>query len=564
MSEVIAHNTIMEPYKETVSVKTTTGPIRGYIYKEDGKTYCKFKKIPYAKPPLGPLRFKPPSPITKWTEELDCTLDAPMPIQRNHKGEIFGAEDCLYIELSTKTLTPSKLLPVMFWIGTYMYSVNIDNFLDPTLLNDSGVLFVRCGFRLGPFGFLSINEFTAPGNCGLKDIVMALKWVQNNIEKFGGDPNNVTIFGSSTGGSITHLMMLSPMAAGLFHKAIIQSSSAFNNWSLTKNPYISVIELAKRLSITKSHQVEIVEELRTLPAEDIVAVASDLQAEIMPHATTNIFDSYFKPCIEVDHEGLQAFLTKSPWSILKSGNFNRVPLIIGSNSIEGSVFQFITKDFYSDFEKYNEDIRNIVPKHLLCDVKLSKEIGKKLLMFYFGENTTLCEKSKLQYIQLISDYYFLYFVNKTVRLHCEMVPECPVFYYVVNCAGKWSVPEDLCFLSNLGHSTELTFIFRIIDRNSSIPKNGTPDSFTTRNRVIRMWTNFAKFGNPTPDKHDELLQIQWQPVENKEKLNYLNIDTQLTMGINPFHERMKFWDNLHKEYSLVRMLAHFNDMGVSW
>lgn len=146
----------------------------------------------------------------------------------------------------------------------------LDNICDETLINAQDIVFVKCGHRLGPFGFLSINEFIAPGNIGLKDIVMALEWVQKNISNFGGDPSNVTLFGGSTGASSVHLMILSPMASGLFHKAIIQSSTALNRWSLAKNPVQNTLDFAKYMGINKTDKIEIVEELKNLSASTIM------------------------------------------------------------------------------------------------------------------------------------------------------------------------------------------------------------------------------------------------------------------------------------------------------
>lgn len=396
--------------------------------------------------------------------------------------------------MSTPNIIPDQPLPVMFWIGTYIFSTTIDDLLDPSLLNEHGVVFVRCGFRLGPFGFLSINEFSAPGNCGLKDIVSALKWVQRNIDKFGGDPNNVTIFGSSSGGSAVHLLMLSPMASGLFHKAIAQSSTAFNNWSLDKNPAQHVIELSAKLGIGKLHDIEMIEELRCIPAEDIMYAFAELENSLILLDSREIFNCSFKPCIEEDLEGLPAFLTKSPMAIVKSGNFNKVPLIIGSNNIEGSVIEHIQKDFYNDFNRYNENVSLLVPRSLsLHDTKVSQNIGHKLLKFYLGDNEKLTENTKSQYLQLISDYYFLYYVNKTVRLHSEFAPECPIYYYIVNCPSDWTMPTNLKFLSGLCHSSELPFIFRINLPDTQTSK-GSHESKITRQRVVKMWTNFARCG----------------------------------------------------------------------
>lgn len=434
--------------------------------------------------------LQPPSPIQPWKDVKDCTKDAPLPICRSLDTEITGSEDCLYIEVSTPNMHPHEPMPVMFWIGSYSFAFYMDNMFDPTLVNDQNVVFVRCGFRLGPFGFLSINDYTAPGNCGLKDLVMALKWVKNNISFFGGDPNNVTIFGNSTGGAIVHYMMLSPMATGLFHKAIIKSASALNNWSLAKNPCQPVVKLAKQLGIEKASKVEIVEELRSIPAIDIMKAFNNMALQIHEGENNDLIDAVFKPCIEVDLEGQPAFITKSPLLIMKSGNFNKVPLVIGSNNIEGATLQFMNKE-YADFDKINENVCRLVPRSLAGEDKLSKSIGHQLLKFYLGGDQHLREDTRTQYLQLISDYYFSYYVNKTIRLHTQVAPETPIYYYIVNYAGEWSMPNCSNFLDSLGHSAEFPFVFRI-----EVPEicKGSRDAVTTRNRIVKMWTNFAKTG----------------------------------------------------------------------
>lgn len=437
--------------------------------------------------------MQPPSPIKPWTEVLDCTKDTPLPMCFTFGDQTLGSEDCLYLEVITANMNPDKPLPVMFWIGGIGFVWYMDNICDPSLLIDQNVIFVRCGFRLGPFGFLSINDFTAPGNNGLKDIVMALKWVQSNISAFGGDPQNVTLFGNSSGGACIHLLMLSPMASGLFHKAILQSASALNNWSLAKNPYQPVMELAKELGVTKTCKVEIIEELKCIPALKIMNALRSLKQKLQDLDSHDAFDCVFKPCIEEEFEGQPAFLTKSPPIIIKSGNFNKVPFIIGSNNIEGSVMQFMKSDFYTDLEKYNENLCRIVPRPLVGDTTVSKTIGQQLLRFYLDGEESLTKDTRNQYLQLLSDYYFLYYVNKTVQLHSQFAPECPIYYYVINCAGEWSVPDHLKFVNSLGHCAEYPFVFRLRNHSNSCVIKGSRDSIIMRRRVVKMWTNFAKY-----------------------------------------------------------------------
>ncbi|VVC98416.1 unnamed protein product [Leptidea sinapis] len=540
-------------------IETSDGPICGYIDTTDEGTFYKFKSIPYAKPPLGNLRFKPSSSAEPWKEVLDCTKDAPPPLSLTYKKEIVGSEDCLYIEVSSPNIIPEKPLPVMFWVGSCNFMYTIDNILEPTLINKEDIVYVRCGFRLGPFGFLSINDFNAPGNNGIKDIILALKWVQKNILKFGGDPNNVTTFGTSSGAAIVHLMMLSPMANGLFHKSILESACALNWWSLSRNPLESTMHLAHDMGITKTDKLEVVEELRKLPAIDIMKTHSSYMLKTI--YKYDCFDAIFKPCVECFYEGQPVFLDKSPASILKSGNFNKIPFIIGSNNTESAVLEYMKDNFY-EYEIYNKDISLLVPKCLTNVEGESKiKIGQKILNFYWEGEECLTEHTKKEYLQMRSDYNFLYYIDKTIRTHIEVAPECAIYYYVMNYAGQWRVPKELDFFNCSGHVAELPFIYRIKTSNSGY-YGGSRDSIKTRKRVVKMWTNFAKYGNPTPDDDDPLLQITWDKVENKDKLNFLSIDTDLTKGRNPFYERMHFWDKIHEEHLILKFITHFIDMGV--
>ncbi|XP_059046080.1 juvenile hormone esterase-like [Achroia grisella] len=543
-------------------IQTLDGPVRGFMDDTDEQICYKFKGIPYGKPPLGSLRFLPPVPNDPWTEEIDCTQETPVPLFSCEDGKM-GSEDCLYIEISTPNLKPSKPLPVIFWINSVIFSHWIIDFCDSATITNHGVVFVTCSFRIGPFGFLSFNDCTAPGNCGLKDIVLALKWVQMNISRFGGDPENITLCGSNSGGSIVHLMMLSPMAKGLFHKAIIQSASALNNWSLSLNPSLTATELCQQLGITKIERHEIIEELRCLPAHDIINAFNNLNCRLNDTPHNDIFDAVFKPCIEDEFEGQAAFLTRTPLIIIKSGNFNKVPFIIGSNNTEASILDHIKWDYYkSNLEKLQENAGFLVPRSLCVEESKSKLVGEQILKFYLGDFESLTEKTKKQYHQIMSDYYFLYYLNKTVRLHSEYSPEFPIFYYILNCTGEWEVPEKLEILNLSGHFTELGFIFQI--KFDSKKCKGSRDSQITRSRMVKMWTNFAKHGNPTPDQDDPLLQVTWDPVENKDQLHYINIGTDITKGRNPFYERMSFWDKFYKDNVFLKANAYFNGMGIAW
>ncbi|KAI5634006.1 carboxylesterase family domain-containing protein [Phthorimaea operculella] len=532
-------------------VNTKDGPVCGYIDQKNERNYYTFKGIPYAQPPVEDLRFKPPLPTKSWTNLLDCTQDAPIPLGFNFEDELVGSEDCLYLDVISPNINPEKPLPVMFWIGQCAFLYHIDDILDPSLLVDEGCIIVRCGFRVGAFGFLSINDFIAPGNCGMKDIVLALKWVQSNISNFGGDPENVTLFGSSSGGSAVHLLMLSPMGAGLFHKAIIQSASAFSSWSVCKNPILVVMELANELEIKSTSLVAIVEELKRIEPTRIVKANRNMIQKAINGGRFLVFI----PCIEEHFEGQPTFLTLTPRATLKSGTYNKVPFIIGSSHIEASKVQTVYEKFYKYFEEHNKIPELVVPRSMSWDPEESKRIAEEVLKFYLDGECTLKINNKTQYLQLISDYHYHY-VYKAVKLHIEFAPDCPLYYYILDFTGEWDVPENLKMFNTIGHCAEIPLIFGV--KKSSIDPGickGSKDSVRTRKRVIKLWTNFAKYGNPTPDEDDALLQIKWDSVENPKKLNYLCLGAELDgTGAEGWNSGRGFIENISfREYKYSLM-----------
>ena len=311
----------------------------------DDQTVCTFKGIPYASPPLGHLRWRPPQPPERWSGTRPADTFGPRCVQPNrppHAVGYFGAEpeseDCLYLNVWTAAPSPSEKRPVMLWLhgGAFLVGSGSLPIFDGSALARRGAVVVTINYRLGRLGFLAHPELSAEqsyctsGNYGLLDQIAALRWVQTNIAAFGGDPSRVTIFGQSAGSSSVSSLMASPLAKGLFHRAIGQSGGAFFARIL---PTLDVAEQAG-LKFARALGAATIEELRSKPAREVqfrrpdengvlkeVYDASD-QKGIDRATAWSIIDGYVHPNRVMD--------------VFARGTQNDVPLISGATADEGT------------------------------------------------------------------------------------------------------------------------------------------------------------------------------------------------------------------------------------
>lgn len=345
--------------KPTPPVKIRTGTLTG-TYDKQGKIAI-FKGIPYARPPVGPLRWKPPQPALPWSGTLKAEKAGPVAIQLKVDGAetVFYAllegqgwgkiktgamklmikvapspkesEDCLTLNVRTPSLDTQAKLPVMVWIhgGGHFAGSGEDPMTDSTALSRRGVVTVTINYRLGLMGYFAHPELSresergVSGNYGTLDQIAALSWVQENISAFGGDPDNVTIFGESAGGESVVHMLTSPLARGLFHKAIMQSTSSAFPYMLLRHPFLTnpaVEELGQRFADRFAPLGEgQVDALRQIPPDSLYQPSRN---EIEFRRFNPAVDGYV-----LEKHPLQAFL---------DGDQARVPLLLGSNADEGT------------------------------------------------------------------------------------------------------------------------------------------------------------------------------------------------------------------------------------
>jgi para-nitrobenzyl esterase len=295
-----------------------------------------FKGIPFAAPPVGDFRWKPPQPVNKWTGVKAATTFAPGCVQDVSISRLFGApeatgEDCLYLNVWTPANAAGERRPVMVWIYGGAFSTGMTSIpaYDGAPLAGKGVVLVSIAYRLGPFGFLAHPELTkesgrGSGNYGLQDQIAALRWVKQNIARFGGDPNVVTIFGESAGGMSVSMLAASPAARGLFHRAISQSGGHFGPARTgtiggATSPSLRVAEGIGQAFLKRLGAADL-RSARQVPAEKIqAAMGPGSQGAFWP-----VFDGDVLP-----GDQYELYLAK---------RFNDTPVLIGSNSDEGITF----------------------------------------------------------------------------------------------------------------------------------------------------------------------------------------------------------------------------------
>ena len=305
----------------TEQAEVTGGIIEGVI--QDG--IVSFKGIPFAAPPVGELRWKAPQPIIAWQGVKDASDFAPGPMQDTAFGASLGgpqqvSEDCLYLNVWTGAKTIDEKRPVMVWIygGGFGIGMTSSPTYDGTNLAKKGVVLVSVNYRVGPMGFLAHPELSAEsgvgsGAYGIQDQIAGLRWVKDNIARFGGDPGNVTIFGESAGGYSVSMLAASPAAKGLFHRAISESGG---NMAPPRMTLKAAEEMGKAY-------------LEQLGAKDIQA-ARALSAETVQSGTKGM-GSFWPIPDDV------TFLEKQ-YEAYEAGQFNDTPILIGTNSDEGGLF----------------------------------------------------------------------------------------------------------------------------------------------------------------------------------------------------------------------------------
>ncbi|XP_049872482.1 juvenile hormone esterase-like [Pectinophora gossypiella] len=536
-----------------VQVRVREGILEGQeVENEFGGKFYSFKGVPYAQPPVGELRFKAPQPLKPWDGVRSATEHGPICYQ----DDIFlktgksGSEDCLYLNIYTPAIKPTKPLPVMFFIhgGGFVCGYGNDDLYGPEFLVREDVILVTINYRLEILGFLCLDIEDVPGNAGIKDQVAALRWVRDNISNFGGDPNNVTIFGESAGGACVWYHLVSPMSKGLFKRAIAQSGAATSSWASTFEPYERAKALAKQLGCESEDGKEIYEFLKCQPMEVLVNVKAPITLSETVRAGTNL---YFSIVSEKQFGDNERFFYGDIYDVLRNGVHEGVEIMSGFCADEGIVClaaganleEILTQtDAFPEVLTPGEITRN-------CPISTVLEVGKKTKKHYFGKQKVSMETVE-QYVKYLGDAMFNYGIVQAEKISSR-TNKVYLYEFSTQTERNWfaniiHIGDLLNNRPTVSHADDLAYLFPLkalsLVTNQKIDKDSK--TFELINNITKLWTNFAKYGNPTPDSS---LGATWEPYDEKDQ-KYMEISNTFTLRAKPLKEDIEFWEGIFREY----------------
>ncbi|XP_065202747.1 esterase E4-like [Planococcus citri] len=529
---------------EKILVTVKEGKIRGVkqFSTFSGVEYYSFYGVPYGQPPIDNLRFKDPVKVKPWKEVLDATAEQPGCSQFSLLSyEYLGTEDCLFNNIYIPKM-PKKnenLRPVIVNIhpgALHFGTPHSTHYGSPQFIMHHDTVYVCISYRLHILGFLNLGLKECSGNQALKDIILSLKWIKENIHSFGGDPDNVTLIGSSSGAGLVNILMLSPAARGLFHKAVIMGSYVLSPVVPFRDTNKDVgLDVALTLGyqddpkdskkillfLRKQEPLMLIEQCRRCQK-----AAQETIAAILPIAA-------FSPTID------PVVIPDSPKNLVPS--ITKIPTMVGFSQKE-SVLGFVRTQRAQTEKNFNASFRqnawgwgyNLSDK----DVKL---INKEMEMFYTNgqplKNAPLPLKVDIQSDISMSEIY-----DTVINPISKDLPSSVFVYlfefegniFTMNTTLKTVLDEPL---KGTLHATDFSYWNRIGDP-------GDKDAHQMVHTFTKLITTFARNGDPNYEE----FSIKWRP-STPETPCYLSINKPFAMVDGKLNnDRLEFWDTIKKKY----------------
>lgn len=502
-------------------VETTSGPVRGMMQGENRA----FLGIPFAAPPVGELRFRPPGPAPTWTETRDVVAVGPQCPQSFGLSAGGGGEDCLYLNVWSPSPAPAEPAPVMVWFhgGAFIFGSGGDPYYRGEALTAAhGVVVVTVNYRLGALGFLAHPALAAEdaghprsGNYGIEDQIAALEWVRDNIAGFGGDPARVTVWGESAGGYSACIHYLSPRSRGLFHAVISQSGLCGGDGIQERTPAEAEadgVAFAAEAGCPATGPAAITC-LRAIDPDTLIAVgATPPVAEQLPGGLffQDADAVSWRP--HVDGDVLLAPLADG----FAAGDAPPVPLLLGSNRDEGTFFVWsVIARAARDETEYRAALARRFGDADAAAIAAEYPVGS-----FATPSLALAEVS--------GDAFFVCPARRTAR--AAAAAGAPVYLYAFE-----RVPENgLIADGGAFHAAEIPFVFGIDEFPlGKVGESGRELS----DAMMRYWTRFAATGDPNGPGGDPA----W-PRHDAAGDAHLTLDLPIAAGSGHRALRCDFWD----------------------
>ena len=535
-------------------VQTKSGAVRGKVEAlPHGKSVYEYLGIPFAEPPIGKLRFAAPVAVKRWLDVRDA-VEYGAKCPQTPLGS-FGAlnftsapepmrEDCLFLNVFVPVTSDKSKLAVMVFIHGGAFTIGSSSeYPSGILAGFNDVIVVTVNYRLGILGFFNIPGSEMKGNYGMLDQVLALKWVQQNIGEFGGDPEKVTIFGESAGGISVSLHLISPLSQGLFQRAIIESGPPSLAWFANKVTGGQLKKFAELVNCPLGPAMA--ECVKAKSEAEILAVQPNISMEFLvgPQDITSPI---------VDGE----FLTDLPEILFRDGKFSKdIDIIVGVNSDEGNLFTLIATA-NQDHDGISREVFEGFVKHGAMLIRDQNELVKEAVLHEYSDHSDPNNQTKIR--QLMGDLFGdSGFLAPTVMQSNSLAEggNSP-YFYIFGHHIKHSVLPDW---AGAMHIMELFFVFGapykpIPGIFSSIVSRFTELEKGLSSLMMKLWTNFAKTGNPNNNQPPEDHAVVDWPKYTAVNQSYLAIGVDPKVQQKPRPEKMAFWNEfLPKLVSATRV-----------
>ncbi|XP_061854620.1 neuroligin-4, X-linked isoform X2 [Colius striatus] len=554
--------TLIDGQAQYPIVTTNYGKIRGLrtpLPNEILGPVEQYLGVPYASPPTGERRFQPPEPPSSWTGVRNATQFAAVCPQYLDERSLLNDmlpvwftanldtvvtyvqdqnEDCLYLNIYVPTEDDihdqNSKKPVMVYIHGGSYMEGTGNMIDGSILASYGnVIVITLNYRLGVLGFLSTGDQAAKGNYGLLDQIQALRWIEENIGSFGGDPKRVTIFGSGAGASCVSLLTLSHYSEGLFQKAIIQSGTALSSWAVNYQPAKYTRILADKVGCDMLDTTDLVECLRNKNYKELI------QQTITP-ATYHIA---FGPVIDGD------VIPDDPQILMEQGEFLNYDIMLGVNQGEGLKFVdgIVDNEDGVSPNDFDFSVSNFVDN--LYGYPEGKDTLRETIKFMYTDwaDKENPETRRKTLVALFTDHQWVAPAVATADLHAQY--GSPTYFYAFyhHCQSEMKPSW-----ADSAHGDEVPYVFGIpmIGPTELFNCNFSKNDVMLSAVVMTYWTNFAKTGDPNQPvpqdtkfihtKPNRFEEVAWSKYNPKDQL-YLHIGLKPRVRDHYRATKVAFW-----------------------